>query len=601
MKTSLSMCSLLVWLALPVAAQTTYTLDLAGRQQHQLQIDARYQLTDQQPLELRMAAASPGRYARHDFAKNIYGLKALDADGKPLKLERTGPSSWQVSGHQGVVQVSYLLFGNHADGTYSQIDSRHLHLNMPASFLYAPALQQQPLQIRFKALPEGWRAASQLQSAADGTLTAPDLDYFMDSPLEVSAHQQLSFTQRSQGKDYQIELAIHQQGSVAEAEVLLEKMKAVVTQQQAIFGELPAFDYGRYTVLADYLPGVRGDGMEHRNSTVVTDEQSLAQRKYEQIGTISHEFFHAWNVERLRPKNLQPFDYTQPNMSDALWFAEGFTNYYGKLALVRSGHYSLDTYLEKVSLALNQTLQAPGRRWYGPAAVSQQAVFVDAGVSVDANNYGNNYLSYYTYGEVVALALDLTLRQQYNTDLDALMRLLWQRFGKREQPYQLADLQQALAEVSGDAAFAERFFADSIQAPALPDFVPLLAEQGVLLAPARPDQAWFGALLLNGHGDALLVDSVPRHGTPWALAGVSKGDLLLKLGNVRLAEPADLDTVLETVKPGDQLTLTIRRFDQEQNLLVTVGSDPQLKLSLDSKARSSARKARQEWLGAKKL
>ena len=601
MKTNLSICALLVWLALPASAQTTYTLDLTARQQHQLQIDARYELADQQPLELRMAAASPGRYARHDFAKNVYALKATDAAGNALALERTGPSSWQVSGHQGVVQVSYWLFGNHADGTYAQIDSRHLHLNMPASFLYAPALQQQPMQIRFKALPEGWRAASQLQLAADGSLSAPNLDYFMDSPLEVSAHQQLSFTQRSQGKDYQIELAIHHQGSVAEAEVLLEKMKAVVAQQQAIFGELPAFDHGRYTVLADYLPGVRGDGMEHRNSTVVTDEQSLAQRKYEQIGTISHEFFHGWNVERLRPQNLQPFDYTQPNMSDALWFAEGFTNYYGKLTLVRSGHYSLDTYLDKVSQALNQTLQAPGRRWYGPAAVSQQAVFVDAGVSVDANNYGNNYLSYYTYGEVIALALDLTLRQQYNTDLDALMRLLWQRFGKQEQPYQLADLQQALADVSGDADFAGRFFADSIHAPALPDFVPLFATQGVLLAAARAEHPWLGSLLLNPHGDALVVDSLPRHGTPWALAGVTKGDLLLKLGNVRLHDLADVDTVLDTVKPGDQLPLVIRRFDEEHTLIVTVGTDPQLKLSLDGKARSNARKARQDWLGAKKI
>jgi len=185
--------------------------------------------------------------------------------------------------------------------------------------------------------------------------------------------------------------------------------------------------------------------------------------------------------------------------------------------------------------------------------------------------------------------------------LDALMRLLWQRFGKREQPYQLADLQQALAEISADAAFAERFFADSIYAPALPDFAPLFAAQGINLQPARAEQPWLGSLLLNVHGDAVMVDSLPRHGSPWALAGVTKGDLLLKLGNVRLHDPTDVDTVLATVKPGDQLPLLIRRFDAEQTLLLTVGTDPQLKLSLDPKARSSARKARQDWLGAKKI
>mgnify|MGYP000946324696 FL=1 len=191
------------------------------------------------------------------------------------------------------------------------------------------------------------------------------------------------------------------------------------------------------------------------NSTVLSSANSLAQAGFDQIETISHEFFHAWNVERIRPKNLEPFDYSQTNMSDALWFAEGFTNYYGKLALKRASHFDLDTYLGKISKALNQTLQTPARRWSGPAAVSQQAVFVDAGVAVDKTNYGNHFLSYYTYGEVVALALDLTLRTRYDTDLDALMRLMWQRFGKPQQPYQLADIQQALAEVSGDADFAE--------------------------------------------------------------------------------------------------------------------------------------------------
>jgi len=598
MKFCLSVFALLV---LPVSAQTSFLLDLSGRQQHQLLVEAQFQAPAEQPLELQMASASPGRYARHDFAKNIYALKATDAAGKVLPLKRTGPSSWQVSEHQGEVNVSYLLFGNHADGTYNQIDSRHVHLNMPASFLYAPALKDSPVTLRFKELPAQWRVATQLPLSAEGAYQAADLDYFMDSPVEVSAHQLLSFTQRSQGKDYQIELAIHQQGTVAQAEVLLEKIKAVVSQQQAIFGELPAFDHGRYTFIADYLPGVAGDGMEHRNSTILTDASSLAQRNFEQIGTISHEFFHAWNVERIRPHNLQPFDFSTTNMSDALWFAEGFTNYYGKLALIRSGHYNLDTYLEKVADALNRTLQAPGRRWYGPAAVSQQAVFVDAGVSVDKNNFSNNYLSYYTYGEVVALALDLTLRQQYNTDLDALMRLVWLRFGKREQPYQLADLQQALAEVSGDAEFAANFFNSSIYGSALPDFTPLFAALGLELAASRADQAWLGPLKLTAEGDALLVIGPAVHGTPWSMAGVSEGDLLVKLAEVRLRTTDDLATVLKQAKPGEQLELQLRRFDQLQTVVLTVGSDPQLQLKVDAKARNPARKARQAWLGAKPL
>lgn len=592
---------LLAGLSGAVLAETHYQLDVSGHQRHQVAVTARYVTTDPAPLLLQMPSASPGRYARHDFTKNIYALKALDAQGNPLTMQRLSPTSWQVSGHQGEVQVSYLLFGNHADGTYNQVDSRHVHLNMPASLLFAPALRVKPATVTLKAVPAGWRAATQLYPQPDGTLSAPALDYLMDSPLEISDHQLLSFSQPSNGKTYQIELALHHTGTADEAKVLLEKTQAVVRQQQAIFGELPDFANQRYTFIADYLPGVDGDGMEHRNSTVVTSESSLAQAEFSQIETISHEFFHAWNVERIRPKNLEPFDYSQTNMSDALWFAEGFTNYYGKLTLKRSSHFDLETYLEKVQKPLNQTLQTPARRWSGPAAVSQQAVFVDAGVAVDKTNYGNNFLSYYTYGEVIALALDLTLRAQYNTDLDALMRLMWQRFGKPEQPYQLSDIQQALAEVSGDAEFAAAFFRDSIDGPALPDFAALFAQLGLSLVQADPDKAWLGLLTLETYGDAVQVQSVSRDGSPWASAGVTDGDLLLQLGAVRLRSPEDIDTALKAARPGDVLALKFRRFDQEHDVKITVAADPTLKLSLDPKASRASVKRRDAWLGGKKL
>ncbi len=581
-------------------ADSFYQLDLTGHDRHQLAVSARFVVADPAPLVLQMSSASPGRYARHDFAKNIYALKALDGQGNPLPLERLSPTRWQVSGHQGEVQVSYLLFGNHADGTYNQIDSRHVHLNMPAALLFAPALRAAPATVSLKAVPQSWRTATQLYPQPDGSLTAPQLDYLMDSPLEVSEHQLYSFSQVSAGKTYQIELALHHDGREEEAKVLLEKTQAVVRQQQAIFGELPDFANQRYTFIADYLPGVDGDGMEHRNSTVVTSDSSLAQNEFSQIETISHEFFHAWNVERIRPKTLEPFDYSQTNMSDALWFAEGFTNYYGKLALKRSSHFDLDTYLEKVQKPLNQTLQTPARRWSGPAAVSQQAVFVDAGVAVDKTNYGNNFLSYYTYGEVVALALDLTLRTQYNSDLDALMQLMWQRFGKPEQPYQLADIQQALAEVSGDADFAAAFFRDSIYGPALPDFAALFAQMGLTLTQADAEKAWLGPLTLETFGDAVRVQSVSRDGSPWASAGITDGDLLLKLGAVRLRSAEDIDTALKSARPGDVLALQYRRFDREHTVNITVAADPTLKLSPDSKASRASIKRRDAWLGAKK-
>lgn len=167
----LNRCTLVLLLATQtavVAADSHYQLDLSGHDRHQLAVTARFVAHNKEPLLLQMASASPGRYARHDFAKNIYALKALDGQGNPLQLQRLSPTSWQVSGHQGEVLVSYLLFGDHADGTYNQINSRHAHLNMPASLVFAPALRAQAVKVQMKALPAGWRAATQLYPQAAG-------------------------------------------------------------------------------------------------------------------------------------------------------------------------------------------------------------------------------------------------------------------------------------------------------------------------------------------------------------------------------------------------------------------------------------------------
>ncbi len=123
----------------------------------------------------------------------------------------------------------------------------------------------------------------------------------------------------------------------------------VVAQQIAIFGETPAYDYGTYTFLADYMPQISGDGMEHRNSTVISQARSLAAGKFSQIQTLSHEFFHSWNVERIRPAELEPFDFTRANATPSLWLAEGFTQYYGPLAVVRAGEMPVADYIAQLS------------------------------------------------------------------------------------------------------------------------------------------------------------------------------------------------------------------------------------------------------------
>ena len=190
-------------------------------------------------------------------------------------------------------------------------------------------------------------------------------------------------------------IALHHNGTEEEFTAYAALAKAVTYEEKAVYGELPAYDVGRYTFIADYLPYVNGDGMEHRNSTIIMSTRPLKTNFLNQIGALAHEYFHSWNVKRIRPKSLEPFNFEEANMSGELWFAEGFTNYYGTLVLRRTGIISLDRYAKNISGALDYVINAPGRKIFNPVEMSEQAPFVDAAQSVDEQNKRNTFISYY--------------------------------------------------------------------------------------------------------------------------------------------------------------------------------------------------------------
>ena len=244
------------------------------------------------------------------------------------------------------------------------------------------------------------------------------------------------------------------------------------------------------------MPQIAGDGMEHRNSTIITDQRSLREAKFAQINTLSHEFVHSWNVERLRPAELEPFDFTRANPTPSLWFAEGFTQYYGPLMIRRAGETSVDDFLGGLGATLNMVVNRPARRYGGPEEMSLRAPFVDAAKAIDQVN-PNIYVSYYPYGATIALALDLQLRQR-GSSLDAYMRQLWTTMGDPERAYTPADLERVLGEVTRDPAFARAFFDTSVHASGLPDYAPLLAQAGLVLRPADATRGWAGLTTVAG-------------------------------------------------------------------------------------------------------
>ncbi|MGB2760098.1 MAG: PDZ domain-containing protein [Maribacter stanieri] len=583
--------------SIQIIAQTnSYSISFENAVHHEANVSATFPDIASDTLTLRMSRTSPGRYALHEFAKNVYNFKAKDNKGNSLQVSRTNPYEWKVSGHDGTIVISYTLFANRGDGTYSQIDESHAHLNIPATFMYAPILNEREIEVDFKTRDDlNWKIATQLPHVKDNIYSAQNLYYFMDSPTELSNHKTREFNVDGQ----KIKLALHDPGTEEEADTYFEKIKKVVLEEKEVFGALPSFDYGSYTFLACYVPNASGDGMEHRNSTILTSTRTLANGGMEgNIGTVSHEFFHSWNVERIRPKSLEPFNFEEANMSGELWFAEGFTSYYTNLILCRAGLITPEKYVEGLTGTFNYVWNSPARQFFNPIEMSYQAPFVDASTSVDPVNRENTFISYYSYGSVLGLALDLSLREK-DLNLDDFMKLVWNTYGKTENSYCIENLNETLNIYAGDT-FGNNFFNRFIHKSEMPSYTDLFKTVGVSLS-QNTEAAYIGAAVsitddLNGK-----IQSNTRIGSPAYIAGLDKDDIITSINNKPFPNGIQFNTFIkDEFKPKDTLSITFLREGIERKTEVTLTSDPNYAINLieknDKTPSKKVLKARQAWL-----
>ncbi len=607
------------------ASAVSYRVTFPEPEHHWMQVEVTFSGLGTRPLQARMSRSSPGRYAVHEFAKNIFAFEAFNAKGVALKPTRPTPYQWNVAGHDGTVRVVYKIFGDRGDGTYFAVDNTHARLNIPASFLWAVGFESRPIRVTFVP-PTGsnWKIGTQLFPTNDpATFTAPNLQYFMDSPTELSNFGLRSFAVRNpDGKTYDIRVAAHHDGSDADLDALAKDVERVVLEQGAVFGEFPAFDTGNYTFLLDYTPHSDGDGMEHRNSTFTSSRLSIAnpQQRRQALGTISHEFFHAWNVERIRPADLEPFDFTDANISCCLWLAEGFTQYYGNLLLIRAGFTPVSQGGIGFGGTINAVVNGSGRLVRSAVEMSQHAAYTDAAASIDKTDFGRSFISYYTHGAAVALALDLSLREMSDGQitLDDYMRLLWVTYGKPAsamsgfvaRPYTLRDLRTQLAVLTKNKAFADEFFDRYVEGREVVNYERLMLQAGFVVRPRAPEAGWIGNVQVTPtEGGGLTINPTQGNtinpiafGTPAYDAGLEYGDVIVTIDG----QPATVDAfgAMSRKKPGETTSLTLRRRGgQTVTTTITLKPNPAL-VVIDVEAAGAAltdmQKAfREAWLGSK--
>lgn len=489
MRRLLALCSIILG-ARVVAAQTpriAYRITVGDPAEHLYDVALEVDGVAGDSLALQLPVWSPGRYARADFAKNIQEFRAASPDGKPLAWAKTDGSRWIVRGGTSRgVRVRYRVFADKLSGTFSVLDTAHANWNGAPMFMYVEGHKPDAVTLDVVA-PEGWHVVNGDTRAADQTHFAfENYDRLIDTPTEVApAFLVDSFV--VDGRRYRT--VVHHNGvaSAASRARFVRDVERVVRYENSVFGPPPL---EQYTFLVHV--GYAGrDGMEHLYSTQVIDPAPWADSLpvLPGITSVAHEYFHVWNVKRVRPVALGPFDYTREQYQPSLWVAEGWTQYYGLGALGRAGVVSKDAFYATMAGVIQANLTAPGRKEVSARMASFNAPFWDGAPQAQPTNGANTFFTYYTKGAGLALYLDLQLRaatanrRSLDDVFAALRRRSWlapnASYYLQGRGYTERDVELAASEVAGDDmhSWFERYVAGTEDV----DYDALLARAGLRL------------------------------------------------------------------------------------------------------------------------
>ena len=539
---------------------------------------------DQQ--QLVMPVWTPGSYLIREFERHVQDFNATDAAGKPLQWEKINKDTWRVmtnGAHEW--RATYRVYANELSVRTSELNSSHAFWNNANLLMYPDGYLGTASTVHVLA-PDVWKVATGLPAVPGqrNTFRAENFDILYDSPFEASNFKTLVFNVK--GVAHRI--VIDGEGNY-DPERMRRDVQKIVETEADLMGEIPYHDY----TFILHLRENGGGGLEHLNSTALgfprfgfgtgagnratsSGPNSTAEvdRDYRNfLSLVSHEFFHLWNVKRIRPDALGPFNYTQENYTKLLWVAEGITDYYAQVALRRAGFISEEDYLEGAARAFQDLQSTPGR-----LVQSAEEASFDAWIKYyrpDENSV-NSQVSYYDKGAILGLLLDLEIRKRSSgrKSLDDVMRYLYTEFFKKQRNYTPADFQKTAELMAGSSL--EEFFARYVRGKDELDYNAALAaaglklDTGVTLVNGKPvERAVLGAELEQDQ-DRLMVRNV-RAGSAAYEQGLNAGDQIVAMDNMRVTRDSLIARLAEK-KPGDLINLTIFRFDDLSTLLIKLGA-----------------------------
>ncbi len=512
-------------------------------------------------LDLKMPVWTPGSYLVREYARNLQGFKAYNQSGEPCLWQKASKNHWRVDINSvQELGIEYCIFANELSVRTNHLDSTHGYFNGAALFFYIPGWENHPVWVTIVP-PETWKVTTTLPEVPDqvNTFKAPDFDTLVDSPFEIGTHKIYEF----EACDKPHQLAIWGEGN-GESDRLIADFKKIIAEEAELFGGLP---YERYLFLL-HLSSQGYGGLEHKDSCSLNYPRfGLRDKdKYNRfMQLVAHEFFHLWNVKRIRPKALEVFDYGQENYTESLWFCEGTTSYYDMVIPWRAGIFDGKSFFNALSKDITRLQLTPGRQ-VQPVSESSWDAWIKL-YRRDSNS-DNCQISYYLKGEVVSFLLDLLIRERTRNrrSLDDVMRRMWEEFGRLEIGYTPQQLKQVIESVAETdlTDFYQQYIYGTEELP----YNQFLEPFGLRLKAEKPDSTpYLGMQVVSDSGREVI--KFVEAGSPAQLAGIDPDDELLALNGFRVNAQL-LSDRLKDYNPGEQVELTIFHQDQLLNCRVTL-------------------------------
>ncbi|MET4142294.1 PDZ domain-containing protein [Pedobacter sp. UYP1] len=570
--------------------KVNYEVSFKEPQAHYVHVNMQVSGLTKEYVDVKMPVWAPGSYLIREFSRNVEGFTATS--GKTvLKTEKLKKNTWRVyTSKSSTIAINYNVYAFEVSVRTPFIDATHAFISPTAIFMYPD--NQLALPSTVKIIPfEGWSKVSTGLEPVKGqkfTYLAKNYDILFDSPIEVGNQEVFEFT----AAGVKHEVAMYGGGNY-NVERLKVDMAKVVEQATAIYGENPNKHYT--FIVHNFQRG--GGGLEHLNSTVLGASRNGygTEKGYKGfLGLVAHEYHHLWNVKRLRPVALGPFDYENENYTTDLWIAEGFTAYYENKLMLRAGLTTPEEFVATLTSSMSDVINTPGGYEQSAAMSSFDAWIKYYRPNENSNNSG---ISYYSKGEIAGMLMDLEIAHatQGKSSLDDVMKAMYEQCKTKGRGYTDAEFKAKAEQISGISL--TDFWAKYVNGTDTVDYKKYLGYAGISVKDAGEKAAYLGVASRPAEGH-VLITAISRNSAAW-VDGLNVGDEVISIDDVTAAPSISSMAVLRTKKVGDVIRVRIIRDGIDQEIKVTLKASPNVDLvsSMDAQSTASEKAVFKRWTG----